>query len=222
MFFSHADLVFQSTHSRRVRQQHDALAEPAAGFNPRTHEECDLYLNCSVKKKRKFQSTHSRRVRLYGSGADRRDLYVSIHALTKSATIYSSIFKSIESFNPRTHEECDLRLFYSDPYNLSFNPRTHEECDAQKIDIVLRPYKGFNPRTHEECDKLAEHIIVNTIVSIHALTKSATTRLRGQYHFIEVSIHALTKSATSLGNEAFMQNQFQSTHSRRVRHHHPF
>ena len=77
-------------------------------FNPRTHEECDLYFFFYHSVKRLFQSTHSRRVRPSPSTfIDFLDSFnprtheecddvfvinvmgenVSIHALTKSATL---------------------------------------------------------------------------------------------------------------------------------------
>ena len=81
-------LVFQSTHPRRVWHQADLPRYYAVGFNPHTHEGCDLVLivsSCSIScfnphthegcdrrlmptiiRLRKFQSTHPRRVWLYG------------------------------------------------------------------------------------------------------------------------------------------------------------
>ena len=61
--------LFQSTHSRRVRQVSKNLKRLWRSFNPRTHEECD--------------SAHNHTANKPG---------VSIHALTKSATI--SIYSS--------------------------------------------------------------------------------------------------------------------------------
>ena len=120
-------------------------------FNPRTHEECDV---------RSFVARNTN--------------YVSIHALTRSATeltILASRF--LIRFNPRTHEECDLTSGIPSPPPDCFNPRTHEECDGAHLTLVYAPRlfqsthsRGvrltqiigvklapcFNPRTHEECD----------------------------------------------------------------------
>ena len=103
-------LSFQSTHSRRVRPapacswKHNRVY-----FNPRTHEECD-YISLIIQNKiiifqsthsrrvrlksmaikrmsLAFQSTHSRRVRLKHSIQSQRVIAISIHALTKSATL---------------------------------------------------------------------------------------------------------------------------------------
>ena len=100
-------------------------------FNPRTHEGCDklsshitvtavsfqsthpwrvrLILHHASPRHREFQSTHPWRVRpvSYKPFANCRN--VSIHAPMKGATIHwrNSAWKWI-SFNPRTHEGCDI------------------------------------------------------------------------------------------------------------------
>ena len=77
-------------------------------FNPRTHEECDVF------KIRQIVVV----------------LIISIHALTRSATqpIYHLI-RQASYFNPRTHEECDTSGTATLVSGSDFNPRTHEECD---------------------------------------------------------------------------------------------
>ena len=82
-------------------------------------------------------------------------------------------------------------------------------------------FPSFNPRTHEECDLTPFRNFHLQIVSIHALTRSATfLHIRRVTHCLVVSIHALTRSATYLikinGMIIFL---FQSTHSRGVRRH---
>ena len=57
------------------------------GFNPRTHEGCDLQVHHS-EYQTQFQSTHPRGVRQDG--------------LLRTQTIYC--------FNPRTHEGCDEKV----------------------------------------------------------------------------------------------------------------
>ena len=124
--------------------------------------------------KSRFQSTHSRGVRHSPTLAVNATFLVSIHALTRSATSACSCLSlasgvSIHaltrsatfllqtnrlldiSFNPRTHEECDMGGSCRQPYRRGFNPRTHEECDTAggvAVGFCVR----FNPRTHEECD----------------------------------------------------------------------
>ena len=78
--------VFQSTHSRGVRQS----------------------IGKKIAKREKFQSTHSRGVRQLGEDGSLQGLAISIHALTRSATLIDFAgFPMISDFNPRTHEECD-------------------------------------------------------------------------------------------------------------------
>ena len=101
--------------------------------------------------------------------------FVSIHAPMKGATSFTKswMITSI-SFNPRTHEGCDLGIGTTGRHNsvvsihapmkgatdsvlvelvviLCFNPRTHEGCDAQDGGSG-KAMESFNPRTHEGCD----------------------------------------------------------------------
>ena len=146
---------------------------------------------------RRFQSTHSRGVRR-GLGYKYSDNdFISIHALTRSATFNRHPSRRYRhDFNPRTHEECDECSTIVKPLGSYFNPRTHEECDhnfifKRHVRIlfqsthsrgVRRPYTCstsiptlyFNPRTHEECDFIAFIIDEHFPISIHALTRSAT------------------------------------------------
>ena len=58
-------------------------------FNPRTHEECDDIPVHVLTTLDKFQSTHSRGVRHPVQVASGHVVGVSIHALTRSATVFS-------------------------------------------------------------------------------------------------------------------------------------
>ena len=62
-----------------------------------------------------FQSTHPRGVR---------------HNVIKLWVI-------LPSFNPRTHEGCDLLILQILLFGLGFNPRTHEGCDTMLYIIVI-------------------------------------------------------------------------------------
>ena len=55
------------------------------------------------------------------------------------------------------------------------------------------------------------------IVSIHALTRSATQDFETEFILLIVSIHALTRSATVYNQDGDGKGWFQSTHSRGVR-----
>ena len=79
------NIMFQSTHPRRVRLSSKRVGFKFLSFNPRTHVGCDehtlkfLYLIG-------FQSTHPRRVR----------------------HLQFTYFTIRQSFNPRTHVGCDV------------------------------------------------------------------------------------------------------------------
>ena len=64
------------------------------------------------------------------NGDGLKDAVISVHALTRSATLRSNSPAVLTCyFNPRTHEECDIASFILPLHFFDFNPRTHEECD---------------------------------------------------------------------------------------------
>ena len=165
---------FQSTHSRGVRHQVCGMRQQRHYFNPRTHEECDVNI--------KWQD-----------GV----IPISIHALTRSATILLRLIDSVLiNFNPRTHEECDIKTIFSSLSSADFNPRTHEECDLKScVSSSTRPrFQSTHSRgvrhnnrpnrniwsrfqsTHSRGVRLDTGALVGEIrsISIHALTRSAT------------------------------------------------
>ena len=98
---------FQSTHPRRVWRIRFTKKTTNKGFNPHTHEGCDLCVPlmhlclCSFNP-----HTHE------GCDYDFKG-YRRQHA----------------SFNPHTHEGCDLCWVKEFSRFLCFNPHTHEGCD---------------------------------------------------------------------------------------------
>ncbi len=104
---------------------------------------------------------------------------ISIHALTKSATPFGSLCDVILDISIHAlTKSATRRDGHSPSLRHNFNPRTHEECDTIRYHVFIARLH-FNPRTHEECDagpvgKLTEM----QMISIHALTKSATTLCR--------------------------------------------
>ena len=143
-----------------------------------------------------FQSTHSQRVRPLCSPQRCRCDFISIHALTKSATA-ASIRDSIHylNFNPRTHKECDSVKMLSYCLIPYFNPRTHKECDRLSTNKQRRLY-DFNPRTHKECDAFFLYVVFFSI-------KFQSTHSQ--------RVRPTVPPQIDVGNE------FQSTHSQRVR-----
>ena len=125
------------------------------GFNPRTHEECDIFSSISSMI-----------------------FCVSIHALTRSATVYILMimtdlrFQSTHSRGVRravTSVDSAIRQFQSThsrgvrlsmPYcfitrqTVSIHALTRS-ATAHSLQHTY-PLSGFNPRTHEECDGLLQ------------------------------------------------------------------
>ena len=100
---------------------------------------------------------------------------ISIHALTRSATIGTTLIAVVSRISIHALTRSATRsLLFLVWRTCHFNPRTHEECDRFKLAIFFLLY-NFNPRTHEECDIEGHHgLHVNVEISIHALTRSAT------------------------------------------------
>ena len=59
--------------------------------------------------------------------------------------------------------------------------------------------EDFNPRPREEGDERVKALLFRAEISIHALVKRATKRLRKRGCNISISIHALVKRATEAG-----------------------
>ena len=76
---------------------------------------------------------------------------VSIHAPTRGATVNIFVYNGITMFQS-THPR-GVRPTTTQSWCLpsSFNPRTHEGCDIVLTIRTLRLF-CFNPRTHEGCD----------------------------------------------------------------------
>ena len=188
-------LLFQSTHSRRVRRLTSSTVSAYESFNPRTHEECDEIMQ-EVSKKLSV-SIHALTKSATKTWYDyNQGLIVSIHALTKSATLIEQQIAEEQSFQSTHSRRVRLSAIQENTNRLCFNPRTHEECDLC-LAHTTNAHRSFNPRTHEECDTDGRIRKIQTgYVSIHALTKSATKYPSVFLCSIKVSIHALTKSAT--------------------------
>ena len=144
-------------------------------FNPRPHAEGDLinpfgwtYFSAL------FQSTPSRGGRRALFHNNSPLVRVSIHALTRRATILKKCAAPISWFQStpsRGGRQKSIGFMY---HILGFNPRPHAEGD----------------RTNHGTGKGA------LLVSIHALTRRATKLLIVVRPAVMVSIHALTRRAT--------------------------
>ena len=89
-------------------------------FNPRTHEGCDFLLLLDIYLLSQFQSTHPRGVRLKSVPLLRLSFkFQSTHPRGVRRR-YRVTRQSHGSFNPRTHEGCDLCVIYRHSENKMF------------------------------------------------------------------------------------------------------
>ena len=121
-----------------------------------------------------FQSTHPRRV---------------WHLLVLSDA-------KVRSFNPHTHEGCDVTLPISPLPWVSFNPHTHEGCDqpwgakSHRLRVSIHtPTKGVTI--------CCLHAFWSNRVSIHTPTKGVTILILPSLSYDSVSIHTPTKGVTA-------------------------
>ena len=96
---------------------------------------------------------------------------------------------------------------------MRFNPRPHAEGD-ELLFIRHRLVKSFNPRPHAEGDIKHNFFFGAKTVSIHALTRRATSVSCVTASKPRVSIHALTRRATFSKVVYRKITLFQSTPSR--------
>ena len=143
-------------------------------------------------------------------------LQVSIHTPTKGVTLQPLRgLRTRRSFNPHTHEGCDLQHLRIRLPPTCFNPHTHEGCDIRGIGYYPQ-VERFNPHTHEGCDGNILILKVKSKVSIHTPTKGVTFFGIPKCVTFVVSIHTPTKGVTCSGSSCRSCNMFQSTHPRRV------
>ena len=125
----HAQQLFQSTHSRGVRQK--------GGEN----------LNVLLE----FQSTHSRGVRLNIVKSEYERKIISIHALARSATL--DIGQVVDFVMISIHalaRSATANMEFVREVSVNFNPRTREECDRNILLVIAEiifkiHYLLFNP-----------------------------------------------------------------------------
>src|SRR5579875_595573 len=120
---------------------------------------------------------------------------ISIHALTRSAT---DVLKCITS-------------------SLAFQS-THSQGVRLVKEIYSLYLSDFNPRTHKECDYIQLWVsFSNNLISIHALTRSATKKnLKRRFHQTFQSTHSQGVRHHKFAQECLI-SVFQSTHSQGVR-----
>ena len=120
------------------------------------------------------------------------------------------------SFNPHTHEGCDVQYTSDAACPLSFNPHTHEGCDFTVV-LLLVMFLCFNPHTHEGCD--CPKLMVMLLDILFQSTHPRRVWLVLLVHYLVVflvSIHTPTKGVTYIRYSHTYLIKFQSTHPRRV------
>ena len=139
---------------------------------------------------------------------DTRDRHrcISIHALTRSATgRFLQVPGDHLDFNPRTHEECDVKTGEKS-YNLQLFQSTHSRGVRRGRNRETRNDDAISIHAlTRSATTLKTDIGVPVEISIHALTRSATGSKLFWFDKDNISIHALTRSATYLhGKRSFM------------------
>jgi len=143
---------------------------------------------------------------------------VSIHALAGSATKQIGVrCRPKQCFNPRTRGECDQTSLKTALFDRGFNPRTRGECDKA---ITPGNYTiiSFNPRTRGECDA-SPIFATSSLECFNPRTRGEcdSGRWRGQGSDFEFqSTHSRGVRHIS-AKIPFPFREFQSTHSRGVR-----
>ena len=145
------------------------------GFNPHTHEGCDI--SNSSPSALEVVSIHTPTKGVTAKACPCFDATkVSIHTPTKGVTKVTAIDTNRAiSFNPHTHEGCDRKHFVScHNIQVSIHTPTKGVTSTQRIYLsnksvsIHTPTKGV---THSDLD-----INVTSAVSIHTPTKGVTTR----------------------------------------------
>ena len=165
---------FQSTHPRRVWLSYTYIIINHVGFNPHTHEGCDLatkFANMSIFsfnphthegcdlalhhriiKVAAFQSTHPRRVWPNPSFLIVfTDKFQSTHPRRVWRLPLWKRRVCQFRFNPHTHEGCDATAMSKFIVALQFqstHPRRVWLSDQMQLVLSF----SFNPHTHEGCD----------------------------------------------------------------------
>ena len=130
-------LKFQSTHPRGVRRLFSLKNKPERRFNPRTHEGCDTFESLCGTSFNVSIHAPTRGATLYPP-LQRYHFYVSIHAPTRGATYLSffTLLRNVVSIHAPTRGATSpyISMRFS---RLSFNPRTHEGCDCRLYKLLI-------------------------------------------------------------------------------------
>ena len=123
------------------------------GFNPRTHEGCDLFLSLVSPITDVSIHAPTRGATLYfcRAIAERR---VSIHAPTRVATRFKRYQQKRIQFQSTHPRGVRLSSLFGGDTSSTFQSTHPRGVRLRKHITMFRP-KSFNPRTHEGCDWLS-------------------------------------------------------------------
>ena len=110
--------------------------------------------------------------------------------------LVSSLFTSVFSFNPHTHEGCDLLTTFIIMINGRFqstHPRRVWRIEVDNLSIVWQ-FQSTHPRRVWQATALQRYKEIQ--VSIHTPTKGVTQSININIRNIIVSIHTPTKGVT--------------------------
>ena len=187
---------------------------------------------------RGFQSTRPRGARHYKLLTINTSLYVSIHAPARGATeaaCTDKAFAQFQSTRPRGARQPTASASLLSGVFQSTRPRGarrgHKRKGAGRTGFNPRARAGrdgnlasgrvalprFNPRARAGRDTSAKLRSLNSLVSIHAPARGATSPTRHSNGAISVSIHAPARGATSREEARPHTKKFQSTRPRGAR-----
>ncbi len=191
-------LLFQSTHSRRVRP----IAATSASFLVR------------------FQSTHSRRVRLKTFNFNQMSIAISIHALKKSATFRRTSLRAIILISIHALKKSATGpIAFKSPFKMISIHALKKSATKEEGKHVYREIISIHALKKSATDAVKARKQAEKI-SIHALKKSATI-LHAQSRSSTRYFNPRTQEECDQLNKvtSLCKMIFQSTHSRRVRRH---
>ena len=188
--------VFQSTLLQEERPGQFMEKYGQQDFNPRSYKRSDGSTSQIYLTEEKFQSTLLQEERQVGTACkdggyqfqstllqeERRnrirkdfpEVFISIHAPTRGATLPAQTAQNIKAdFNPRSYKRSDacsgtLRCTHS-----YFNPRSYKRSDVLCF-YCFHLFLNFNPRSYKRSDSICSIFSAIYCISIHAPTRGAT------------------------------------------------
>ena len=187
-------------------------------FNSRTREGCDLSIRPLAMSCTVFQFTHPGGVRhliVFHGQSLCEFQFTHPGGVRQTNSRRQRLPRS--SFNSRTREGCDLKLFTHHWAHTLFQ-FTHPGGVRHNTTTSISKVLCFNSRTREGCDVIGVLAIPHFLsVSIHAPGRGATYTFAETWRTSRVSIHAPGRGATIPQRRGRGRGLFQFTHPGGVR-----